>query len=191
MGRPAMLYLARRLRSAGYRPIIHGYRTLHGDPEQILRALAERWRGLGPSTVHAIGHSLGGLTLLAATQRWADLPPGRILCLGSPVAGSAIAKRMSTQAWTRWAVGKAAPRLLQVAAVPAGREVGMIAGDRPVGLGQWMAKLSEPHDGTVAVAETRVDGLAAHRQVHASHTGLVLSAQVADLASSFLSQGHF
>lgn len=191
MGRPAMLYLAKRLRAAGYRPVIHGYATLHGDPEQILYALAERWRSLGPGPVHAVGHSLGGLTLLAAATRWPDLPPGRILCLGSPVAGSAIAKRMSSQRWTRWAVGKAAPRLLLAAAVPADREVGMIAGDRPIGLGQWVAKLSEPHDGTVAVAETQLDGLSAHKQVHASHTGLVFSSEVADLVRTFLAQGHF
>ena len=186
-----MLYLAKRLRAAGFEPVIHGYATLHGDPDQILCTLAQRWRELGPGPVHAVGHSLGGLTLLATLQRWPALPPGRVLCLGSPIAGSAIAKRMSASGWTRWAVGKAAPRLLQAAAIPANREVAMIAGDRPVGLGQLMARLSRPHDGTVAVAETQLVGLTAHRQVHASHTGLVFSAEVATLTQNFLTQGHF
>lgn len=191
MGRPAMGYLARRLRLAGFEPHLHGYRTVRGDPEAILIDLQQRWQALGPGPVHAVGHSLGGLTLLAALQRWPNLPPGRVLCLGSPLAGSAIARRLSDSRWMGWAVGRAAPRLLEAASIPSDREVGMIAGTRAVGMGQHFAALPRPHDGTVAVTETRVSGLADHRQVHASHTGLVFSAEVAELAVGFLQQGRF
>lgn len=189
MGRPAMLYLARRLRAAGYATQIHGYPTLRGDPERILQQLARRWRTLGPGPVHAIGHSLGGLTLLAALDRWPDLPPGRLLCVGSPLAGSAIAEQLVRSRWTRWAVGQAAPRLRQPAQIPPHRQVAMIAGDRPLGLGQWLGALPTPHDGTVAVTETQIPGLADHAVVHASHTGLVFSGQVAELSLSFLATG--
>ena len=191
MGRPAMLYLRRRLRDAGFAPLIHGYPTIVGDPQRVIDELIGRWRGLAPGPVHAIGHSLGGLTLLAALAQDADLPPGRILCLGSPLAGSSVARRLARSGWTRWAVGQAAARLDQPARIPADREVAMIAGDRAVGLGQWLGRLPQPHDGTVAVAETRVPGLQAHRVIHASHTGLVFSAEVADACERFLKNGHF
>ncbi|HAI94009.1 MAG TPA: cobalamin adenosyltransferase, partial [Xanthomonadaceae bacterium] len=72
-------------------------------------------------------------------------------------------------------------RLLQDGLPPwQGRaRVGMVAGDRPHGLGQLFADLGEGSDGTVALDETRLPGLADHCVVHASHTGLVFSAAAA------------
>ena len=48
-----------------------------------------------------------------------------------------------------------------------------------------------PSDGTVALWETRLPGLAAHAQVHASHTGLLFSREVAGLVAGFLRDGRF
>jgi hypothetical protein len=41
------------------------------------------------------------------------------------------------------------------------------------------------------VAETRLDGAADHLQLSVSHTGLVLSARVADQTAAFLRLGRF
>ena len=78
-----------------------------------------------------------------------------------------------------------------LAALPAGVPVGMIAGSRPLGLGQFFGRFEGPSDGTVAVAETRLPGLAAHAVIPASHSGLIVSRVAAELAANFLATGAF
>jgi hypothetical protein len=67
----------------------------------------------------------------------------------------------------------------------------MIAGVRPVGLGRLVGGLEPPHDGTVAVAETRVDGLADHVCLPVTHTGMLIAPGVAAHAARFLLTGGF
>jgi hypothetical protein len=47
------------------------------------------------------------------------------------------------------------------------------------------------HDGTVAIVETQLPGLADHVVVDASHSGLLFSAEAAEQATAFLRVGHF
>ena len=98
------------------------------------------------------------------------------------------------KAWPggRWLLGQSAQALQDGIAPWAGpRQVGVIAGQLPLGLGFAFAHLAPPHDGTVAVEETCLPGIADHRTVHASHTGLLLSAAAADLTLAFLRAGRF
>ena len=67
----------------------------------------------------------------------------------------------------------------------------MIAGRMPLGLGAMLGHFVGEHDGTVAVEETRLAGLAAHCVVEANHTGLLFSADVAQRVARFLRQGRF
>ncbi|HSH84055.1 MAG TPA: hypothetical protein VK979_02700, partial [Guyparkeria sp.] len=63
----------------------------------------------------------------------------------------------------------------------------MIAGTRPLGPGRLLPEtLDGPNDGTVAVAETRVPGLAAHECLPVNHFGMLLSRLVAEMAIAFL-----
>ena len=71
------------------------------------------------------------------------------------------------------------------------REVGVIAGRLPLGLGAMLGHLQGEHDGTVAVAETRLPGLADHCVVESNHVGLLFSAEVAQRVECFLHAGHF
>jgi hypothetical protein len=76
-------------------------------------------------------------------------------------------------------------------ACPATREVGVIAGSLPVGIGRVFAELPVPNDGTVCVDETELPG-AASRIVHdVSHTGMLFSSAVANSAVKFLVTGGF
>jgi hypothetical protein len=61
----------------------------------------------------------------------------------------------------------------------------------PHGLGALFAGFSGEHDGTVAVAETRLPGLTDHVVVAASHSGLLFSAAAAQQAIAFLRDGSF
>ena len=70
-------------------------------------------------------------------------------------------------------------------------EVGVIAGSVPHGLGALFAGFHEAHDGTVAVSETRLEGVADHVEVAASHSGLLFSTEAARHAIAFLRDGRF
>ena len=70
-------------------------------------------------------------------------------------------------------------------------DVGVIAGDLPIGLGSLLGGLARPHDGTVTVAETQLPGVRAHCVVPASHTGLLFSAIAVDQSVRFLREGRF
>lgn len=190
MRRPALWWLARRLRAAGFDVHLFAYASLWGAPERAAHRLAELLRGLGPGPVHVVGHSLGGVTALAALQRYRDLPPGRVVTLGSPLAGSRAARGLE-QRGLRLLAGRSLPMLKQGVQIPPGREVGSIAGIHGQGAGQWVARFDGLHDGTVQVSETRLPGLADHLCLPLSHSGLMFSAAAAEAAVRFLRHGRF
>lgn len=190
MRRPALWPLARRLRAAGFEVDLFPYATLWADPKSSLQRLASWMRTRAPGPVHLVGHSLGGVTALALFQRERDLPRGRIVCIGSPINGSRAAARLP-EVHLPFLAGRSRALLERGVQVPTDREVGMIAGDKPMGAGAWFARFDGPHDGSVAVAETHSDGLADHLVLPLSHSGTMFSRQVAAQAAHFLRQGRF
>lgn len=192
MRSPSLWWLERRLRAAGFDTARFDYASVFGAPAGAVDALRARLRNAGPGPVHLVGHSLGGLVAIAACREAGDLPAGRILCLGSPLAGSAAARAVDRWPGLRALAGGWREALLRGAGpLPEGREVGVVAGARSLGLGALLARLPRPHDGTVALAETRVEGLADHLAVDASHTGMLLDPAVAQAAARFLRSGRF
>lgn len=185
--------LARRLESAGFRPVPLTWPSVTGGPGPAVEAVRAKLRELargGP--VHVVGHSLGGLVALEAVREAADLPPGRIVCLGSPLAGSRVARHLDRLPGARRLTGRSHDLLCGgICDCPRGREVGSIAGRVPLGLGALLGGLAGPHDGTVAVDETRLPGLADHCVIAASHSGLLLSPEAARRTVAFLRHGHF
>lgn len=183
-----MAPLARRLREAGFDPQLHGYAGVLGGPEHALPALCERLRGFDA----VVGHSLGGLMTLAALRTLGDCRVARVVCLGSPLAGSAAAQALARRGATAWALGRSAALLQHGLGEWRGAaQVGSIAGRRPLGLGRAFAGFAGENDGSVAVSETRVPGLADHAVIDASHTGLVFSPAAAALVVRFLQTGRF
>ncbi|MDP1696196.1 MAG: alpha/beta hydrolase [Xanthomonadaceae bacterium] len=188
----ALGLLSRRLRAAGFAVSTLNYPSVRGGPDAALPLLIDSLRALGPGPVRIVAHSLGGLMALSALQAEPQLPVDRVLCLGSPLCGSAAAHGLS-----RWPGGQHllgdSLGLLRTG-VPAWQgtaQVAMIAGNLALGLGVLPGRLSRPHDGTVAVAETRLPGLAAHCVLPVSHSGLVFSRAVATQAAQFLRDGRF
>ena len=99
---------------------------------------------------------------------------------------------MAGHPWAAPALG-GSRRLLQDGLPPwDGRaRVGMVAGARSHGLGQLFADLGDGSDGTVALDETRLPGLADHCIVRSSHTGLVFSREAVAQTAHFLRHGRF
>ena len=191
MRRPALWLLARRLRQRGFAPVLFSYSTLWNSPAKAMERLAMRLYALGPGPVHMVAHSLGGLVAVQTCNQFQRLPPGRIVCLGSPLAGSSAARGLANKG-LGWIAGRSGPLLRGgLAQLPAGRKVGMVAGVHSMGLGKIFGQVDGPNDGTVAVWETQMPGMAGHVTVASSHSGLVLSSLVANLVGNFLETGHF
>jgi pimeloyl-ACP methyl ester carboxylesterase len=159
-----------------------------------VRRLIDCARAHKAEQLHFVGHSLGGLVVLRALEITDDLPPGRAVLLGSPLQGSRTAQSLARLPFGRALLGGAltqecvdwSPREWS-----GRREVGVIAGSMGFGVGRLLANLDAAHDGTVLVEETRLPGAKDHMVVAASHTGLLVSAQVAEQTRHFLDRGVF
>jgi pimeloyl-ACP methyl ester carboxylesterase len=151
-------------------------------------------RELAAPTMHFVGHSLGGLVLLRLFERFPTLPPGRVVFLGTPGVGSQAVTALARFGWASTLLGACVTDELmhpQVRRWTAARDLGVIAGSRPLGLGQFIARFNEPSDGTVAVSETRLPGVTDHLVLPVSHMGMLLSARVAQECAKFLRTGGF
>ena len=121
-------------------------------------------------------------------------PAGRVVLMGSPAAGSRAAQSVA-----RWPIGPAVLGPLALSELAGSRlprwtqsrEPGVIAGRGHMGIGRLVSHLPEPNDGTVAVEETRIEGMTDHVVLPVTHTGMLLSAAVAGHVAGFLRHGHF
>lgn len=188
-----MDWLARRLRDCGYHTIVFRYHSLLKPLAHNAARLADRLRQLHGSTVHLVGHSLGGLVILRALHEQADLVSGRIVLIGSPVNGSVIAQRVNRYRLSRALIGKSGEQALLGGRPPwrGQQSLGVITGTRPVGVGRLLGGFDGPNDGTVAVSETLLENAAASVSFHSSHFGLLVSKPVAAAVCAFLGQGAF
>lgn len=179
----------------GFETALFSYPTTREPLDAVLDRLDERVEHLAPRALHVIGHSLGGVVSLRWLERHPDQPPGRVVFLGSPLRGSSAASAVMK-------VGFLAPLLGPIVAqelvgtrenrwVHADRPLGLIAGTRPMGFGQFFAGFQEPNDGTVAVRETEIDGAADHLVLPVSHMGMLLSTKVVEQTAHFLRHGRF
>ena len=186
--------LRKRLAEAGFEPSVFRYPSTQGDIAGAAAALSVHMSEFGNGPVHLVGHSLGGLVILESFEAQRELPQGRVVLLGSPVQGSRAARAVAA-----WSLG---PHLLgRLAAAEltrstprawrAERELGIIAGSRSAGMGRLFAELPAPNDGTVSVDETRITGAKEHIVHDVSHTGMLMSAVVADSLVKFLISGSF
>jgi pimeloyl-ACP methyl ester carboxylesterase len=191
MRSPALLPLSWRLQKAGFATETFSYSSLWRSPGEAMERLAMRLYALAPEPVHLVAHSLGGLIALETLSRYQKLPPGRVVCLGSPIAGSTAARGLAGKGLG--VVSGRAGALLRggLVALPPGRQVGMLAGAKSMGLGKMFSRFDDPNDGTVMVWETRLAGLCDHAVIKSSHSGLVFSEQAARLAADFLETGRF
>jgi pimeloyl-ACP methyl ester carboxylesterase len=190
----SMAVLRRRLTPHGLQVTHFSYPSVTGSLEANTAALEAHLDTVPGDTVHLVGHSLGGVLCCALLGRGPPARLGRIVCLGAPFKGSLTAARM-----LRWPGGQRVigACLADVNArggltkLPVGVEVGSIAGRIPLGVGRLLGPFPEPNDGTVAVAETKVDGLADHVVLPVSHFSLLWSSAVATETEHFLLHGRF
>jgi pimeloyl-ACP methyl ester carboxylesterase len=182
-----------RLGHAGFAVRQFHYRSMTALPADVDAELAREVSSL-PPPVHLVGHSLGGLLVLRFAAAHPELAFGRIVLLGSPVNGSRAARAFAQLPGAAIFFGSLAGQELlreEPARWRSPTEVGVIAGSHSLGFGRFIGHLPEPNDGTVAVAETELDGAREHLVLPVSHTGLLVAADVVASTVSFLSSGRF
>lgn len=171
------------------------YRTVGSSVRPVIEQLTHFVSSLDADRVHFVGHSLGGIVLHRYFENVRDLPPGRVVFLGSPTVKSRTAERVGRLPVLRSMIGRmVTDELVQ----PTGmrewrceRELGLIAGTRPLGLGRFFARFEEDCDGTIGVSETKLPGHTAHLTLPVSHMGMLTSRAVADQVGEFLAHGRF
>ncbi len=192
-----MRWMARRIERAGYVVHCFSYASVRMSLAQNAQRLAAFCEALNVRGLHLVGHSLGGLLIarmLGDTSNAAQLDIGRVVLLGSPFVDSYAARRLCRVRMGAVAVGASVGDWLRDARPGnlARYEIGVIAGNRAVGLGRVVApQLPEPHDGTISVAETVVPGARDSVVLHVSHSEMILSVPVVRQVCEFLRRGCF
>lgn len=190
MRSPCMWPLGAMLRHRGWRVSYFGYPSTRESTSEVAVRLA---RLLTSERIeHVVGHSLGGVLALRAANLCPALR-GRIVSLGSPHRGSVVGRslhdwplvgglfRSQREAWCEGMNPTEAP----------GWELGTIIGTVKVGAGLLILPRGGSHDGVVAEDETLCGDAQRRVWVRTSHSGLILSGQVAELADHFLTHGTF
>lgn len=187
------LPLRRRLAGHGFASAAFSYPSLRESLAGNAAALARFISQLDAGAIHLVGHSLGGLVIL---RLLADFPAPRlrrVVLMGSPCAGCHSADALLEKPRLAAVVGRSLRDWLAQPApvLPAGIEIGVIAGSRRFGLGCAIPGLPRPNDGMVAVAETRLPGAAATIVLPLAHSQMLVSRACADEVAAFLRTGHF
>ena len=194
-----MTLVKRRLeKEYQYQAHLFSYPSIRGTLDENALSLAAFIKEQEFDNVHLVGHSLGGVVSLRMLALEPDAPVDRVVCLGSPLCGSRAASHVSQSDWGNSILGKSVTEgVVDDSAnqwareVCAAREIGVIAGTVPVGVGQLLTSFAGDNDGTVAVSETRLPGVKDHICMPVNHKGLVVSNSVIDQAAAFLKRGEF
>jgi pimeloyl-ACP methyl ester carboxylesterase len=186
-----LLLLARRVKRCGFRVYRFRYASILHGPRDNAFLLNRFVETIPEDTVHFVGHSLGGLLIRRLFLDYPRQRPGRVVTLGTPHGSSRTAMRLFGTRWGRWTLGRSLPALTTpLPPWDARRELGSIAGSRPVGVGRLIGSLPEPNDGTIAVEETRVPGCP-HIVLPVFHMGMAFSPDSAREVCLFLRDGRF
>ena len=202
MNRYAMHALGHRLRDDGFDATAITYHSMRDTVEDHVAAVEHKLEAMRKESdqmrrIHLVGHSMGGVVALKVLERMRDRALaariGRVVLLGAPVAGCESGAAASRMLAVQWLLGRSADLWksgyrLQI---PEGCTVGSIAGTRPLGLAMALVQLSGANDGVVRVDETRLSGLVDHLVLPVSHTGMLISRNVARQCTNFLRDGRF
>jgi pimeloyl-ACP methyl ester carboxylesterase len=188
--------LRRRLAAShGFAGHRFSYPSVGSSVDDIVERLSRFVSRIDADRVHFVAHSLGGVVLCRYFERAKAIPHGRVVFLGSPTVASQTAQNVARIALLAKLLGRTvADELVNPCSARSwsgDRELGCIAGTRPMGLGRLFSRFNEDSDGTVSVSETKLPGHTDHLALPVSHMGMLLSARVAKQVGRFLADGRF
>jgi pimeloyl-ACP methyl ester carboxylesterase len=177
----------------GYAVRAFSYSSVRCNLSQNGQRLANYVEALGCDKVHLVAHSLGGLVAFSAATRLRT-GCGRLVLIGTPFTDSFSGRRLERLPGGRWLLGRCMAQWLHEPQprARAGLDIGVIAGMGGIGMGRLIAPgLPSPHDGVIAVDETRVPGMGDHIVLPFSHTAMLVARAVARQARSYIERGRF
>ncbi len=188
-----MRFMGVRLRRCGFHPVVFSYPSMRSSLSQNALLLSHFVAGMTASRIHFIGHSLGGLLVLQMLAEFPEQRTGRIILVGSPYNGSNAAAKLLRMGLGQYILGRSMLQWLEQKAPEhhAQYELGVIAGRKSIGCGRLISRLPPPNDGVVTVGETQIPNISDQVVLNVSHSGMLLSAELAFQACSFLRSGHF
>jgi triacylglycerol lipase len=197
-GHGSMAKLGKHLRAEGFETLSRTYPSRRHSIQYLANEVGE-WivEHAGDRPVCAVTHSMGGVIVRHLHDpriRW-----DRIVMLAPPNRGSQLAAAMTRNPVFRWYYGPAGSELADGSTWPdPPAPFAVIAGTRGLALTNptsWTVGrkfgTGIEHDGTVAVDETRLDGMAAFATIDATHTWIMNDARVRALILRFLRAGTF
>jgi len=196
-GQGSMAGLAKFLRTHGFETWSRTYPSRQHEISYLASTLSDELvEAAGDRPLYAVTHSMGGIVvrhLHDPRLRWQ-----RIVMLAPPNQGSQLAAAVVRNPLFRWFYGPAGAQLADSSSWPAPpAEFAVIAGTRSLSLtnvtswtlGRRFAA-GVANDGTVAVEETKLPGMAAFAEVDATHTWIMNSERVRHLIVTFLCNGR-
>jgi pimeloyl-ACP methyl ester carboxylesterase len=183
----------RWLASRGFAVRSFSYPSVRHSLADNSRALARFVAGLPASRIHLVGHSLGGLVVLAMLAEHPDQRIRRAVLMGSPCGGSHCAEVLLGSPALAAIVGRSIRDWLRLPRPqpPATVDIGVLAGNRRLGLGRIIPGLPRPNDGVVSVAETRLATARDSITLPVGHSQMLVSPACAEQITAFLRNGRF
>jgi pimeloyl-ACP methyl ester carboxylesterase len=194
LGRWNLLLLGAALRRSGFTVRYFGYASVRRGLKENAERLRRFVQDIDAPAVHFVGHSLGGIVIRALFHYFPDQRPGRIVTIATPHQGAHVANFLSRWAPGRWIIGKSIMEL--VAGEPRSwllpaREIGLITGDFPLGIGRLFPGMTDPNDGLLNEDETRLAAATDRVCVRMNHTAMQFSREVARQVIAFIKVGRF
>ncbi|MDQ3366597.1 MAG: alpha/beta fold hydrolase [Myxococcota bacterium] len=197
-GHGSMMRLGRILRAEGFDTASRTYPSRRHSIAYLASEVAD-WivEQAGERPVHAVTHSMGGVIVRHLRDpriRWE-----RIVMLAPPNQGSQLAATLLKNPVFRWYYGPAGAELADGSrwppppgpfAVIAGTRGRALTNPTSWTLGRRFAAGTR-HDGTVAVEETKLAGMAAFAEIDATHTWIMNDPRVHGLVVRYLQTGTF
>ena len=164
--------------------------------DAVIPPAIAKCRSNGATTIHFVTHSMGGILVRDYLARHNVQDLGRVVMIGPPNQGSEVVDRLG-RLWLFEAINGPAGRELgtQPSSTPnrlgpVNFPLGVIAGDRSINLINSIF-IRGRNDGKVSVTKTKVDGLADHVIIAATHPFIVRNRATLHQTVHFLRTGAF
>ncbi|MGL6259370.1 alpha/beta fold hydrolase [Vibrio sp. WXL210] len=184
--------LASNLEKLGYSTQVISYNSLAIESEQVFTDIDQALNQEQPNIL--VGHSLGGLMI----QRYLESRQpsvehvSHVVTLGSPLQGASIVAVIEEMGMGM-ILGNSTEHGLSMHdnrwQLP--QKLGSIAGNFDLGARRLLLGEMEESDGTVTVAETRIEGMTDHIVTKQSHTSLIYSDFATRQIDHFIRYGEF
>lgn len=188
MSRWSFAFIAKKLRTQGYKVYRFGYATTSKPFSFNMFKLQAFVNSRTEDIVHIVAHSMGGILTMRSLPQIRKI--GKLVMLGSPINGSQAAQAMKYKKWTAWMLNYATEPLENGVKNPTiFRESCMIAGvSNSIGISRLVTKLPHPNDGTVALVETRADWIDHHTTENTNHFSMLFHKNIQQKICTFLSK---